>query len=77
MVTNLCLTRLADRFLAAARNGDLRGLEELLALLVTTGGRPLAVLALEFEDTLVAGIRIIATPEKLSHLTVPLSSQGA
>ena len=122
--------RLANRFLAAARDGDLRGLEELLAedvtswadsgghmstarrpvtgrdrvarylvggwrkvpgdltftltevngdtaLLVTTGGKPLAVVALEFEDTLVAGIRIIANPEKLSHLTALPSSQGA
>jgi RNA polymerase sigma-70 factor, ECF subfamily len=46
------------------------------ALLVTTGGRPLAVIALEFQNTLVTGIRIIANPEKLSHLTVLLSSQG-
>jgi RNA polymerase sigma-70 factor (ECF subfamily) len=114
--------RLAIRFLAAAQQGDLRGLEELLtedvtswadsgghlpaarrpvtgrdkvtryfagawrtmpadvtctltevnadtAVLVTAGGTPLGVIALEFDGRRIAGVRIIANPAKLSHLT--------
>jgi len=113
--------RLSARFLAAARDGDLPGLEALLAedvtswadggghhsvalrpvtgrdrvaryliggwrkvpgdlgftfadvnggtgVLVTADGKLLAVLALEFDGDLVAGLRIMANPEKLSHL---------
>jgi RNA polymerase sigma-70 factor (ECF subfamily) len=113
--------RLASRFLAAAQNGDLRGLEELLAEDVTSwadsgghlptarrpvvgrdnvarylmgtwrkvpgeidfaftevnagtavvasmAGQPLAVVALEFDGEQIAGVRILANPEKLSRL---------
>jgi RNA polymerase sigma-70 factor (TIGR02957 family) len=113
--------RLAARFLAAAQDGDLRGLEEVLAedvtswadggghvgtarrpvtgrdrvvrylaggwrkvpvglefafaevngttaILAVAGGTVLAAVALEFDGERIAEIRIMANPEKLSHL---------
>ncbi len=113
--------RLAARFLAAAQNGDLRALEDLLAdditswadsdgrqpvarnpvsgrervaryftgswrkapdgiaftfaevnggtaIVASVGNVPMAVVALDFDGERIAAVRIIANPEKLSHI---------
>ena len=113
--------RLAGRFIAAAQDGDLRALEELLAeditswadsgghlptarrpvtgrdnaaryfagswrklpdgldfsfaevnggtaIIAAANGRTLGVVALEFDGTTIAGVRIVANPAKLSHV---------
>ena len=62
---------LAHRFFAAARDGDLKALESLLAddvVLHGDGGGVVAVMALDIADGRIQSIRSIVNPDKLTHV---------